>query len=86
MKKPTITEDQMVKASVASKNFGALRKKAKLNPQFIFDNGNLDSVLLDYKYYEQLYQRLVELEEKEEANILSERIERLNKKPDQALS
>lgn len=85
MEKPTITEDQMVKASIASKNFGALRKKAKLMPLFILDNGNLDSVIMDYKYYEKIYQRLSELEEKEEAMILSERIERLEKEPSVAV-
>lgn len=84
--KPVITEDQMVKASLASKNFGAIRRKAKLLPQFILDNGSLDSVLMDYKYYVKMYQRLMELEEKEEIMILSERIERLDKEPLSAVS
>jgi PHD/YefM family antitoxin component YafN of YafNO toxin-antitoxin module len=86
MDKPVITRDQMVKASEASKRFGTLRKKAKDLPQFITENGIIDSVLMDYDYYERLYQRLVELEEKEEARILSERIERLDQDPSLAVS
>ena len=81
LKKPIITDDQLIKASHASKNFGALRKRAKELPQFILDNGSLDSVLLSYKVYAEMYQRLAELEEKEEADVLTQRIDRLKKEP-----
>lgn len=75
--KPVITKDQIVKCSVASKNFGQYRKKAKLEPIYISNNGNIDTVLLDYTYFEQMFQRISELEELEETRILSERVERL---------
>lgn len=46
-------------------------------PQFITDNGNIDSVLMGYEYYLKMYQRLIELEAKEDTRVLSERIDRL---------
>ena len=66
MKKPSFTADQLILASVAAKSFGSLRKKAKQLPQFITENGVVGEVLLDYKYYEELYGRLRKLEELEE--------------------
>lgn len=66
MEKPTFTADQLTSASVAAKSFGSLRKKAKMVPQFITENGIVGEVLLDYKYYEKLYGRLRKLEELEE--------------------
>ena len=66
MDKPTFTADQLISASVAAKNFGSLRKKAKEVPQFITENGIVGEVLLDYKYYEELYGRLKKLEQLEE--------------------
>ena len=82
MTKPVITKDQMVQSSVAAKQFGCLRKKAKQLPQFITENGTIDTVVLDYNYYEEMYERLMELEAKEEAGILEQRIERLEKNPE----
>jgi PHD/YefM family antitoxin component YafN of YafNO toxin-antitoxin module len=84
--KPVITKEQMVQSSIAAKNFGSLRKKAKHLPQFITDNGKIDTVLLDYDYYEEMYERLMELEDKEEAKILEQRLERLEKEPETAVS
>ena len=81
MEKPTFNREQLVSASAAAKQFGELRKKAKRLPQFITDNGNIDTVVMGYEYFEQMYQRLRELEEKEEAGILTERIERLDRDP-----
>lgn len=66
MEKPTFSADQLISASAAAKSFGSLRKKAKKVPQFIMDNGVLGEVLLDYKYYEELYGRLRKLEQLEE--------------------
>lgn len=77
--------DQMIKASEAAKRFGYARKKAKDLPQFITENGNIDSVLMDYEYYLKMYQRLVELEAKEEARVLDERIDRLENDPTQGI-
>lgn len=84
--KPNITKDQIVKSSVASKNFGQYRRKAKLNPIYISDNGDIDTVLLAYDYFEQMYERLLELEAKEENRIISERISNLEKNPSSAVS
>ena len=66
MEKPTFTADQLISASLAAKSFGSLRKKAKEIPQFITENGVVGEVLLDYKYFEELYGRLKKLEQLEE--------------------
>lgn len=84
--KPSITKEQIVQSSVASKKFGECKRKAKLNPIFISDNGNIDTVLLAYDYFEKLYERISELEAKEEAMILTERINNLEKNPSSAVS
>lgn len=85
MDKPRFTRDQLIPSSVASKNFGAVRKQAQSNPQFISDNGVVDTVVMGYDQFEQMYQRLRELEEKEEARILEARINRLEKHPEKAI-
>lgn len=77
----TFTKKQLIAASQASKQFGELRKKAQLCPMFVTDNGDIDTVVLGYGYFEKMYRRLLELEEQEEARILSERIERLETDP-----
>jgi len=86
MIKPSITNDQMIKSSEASKKFGSLRKKAKIKPMFITDNGTIDSVLIDYEHYEKMYQRLIELESIEEESILVQRLEYIEKNPGAAVS
>jgi elongation factor Ts len=45
MTKPVITKDQMVQSSVAAKQFGSLRKKAKQLPQFVTENGTLSEYI-----------------------------------------
>ena len=84
--KPTFTADQLVSSSIASKKFGELRMKAKQLPQFITENGVVDSVLVGYNYYEQLFERLSQLEEQEEIRTLNERIDRLDRNPASAKS
>jgi len=84
--KPTFTVDQLVSSSVASKKFGELRKKAKQIPQFITENGAVDTVLIGYEHYEGMFERLARLEEQEEIRILSERIDRLDRDPSSAKS
>lgn len=86
MEKLTFTKEQLVSASLASKQFGELRKKAKIHPMFITDNGDVDTVMVGYEYFEQMYQRLKELEQLEEAKILNERIERLENNPSLGVS
>lgn len=79
--KPRFNRDQIISSSEAAKKFGELRKKAKTIPQFITDNGTVDTVVMNYEYYEKMYMRLQELEEIEETAILSERMERLENNP-----
>lgn len=86
MNKPSITKEQIVKSSEASKRFGQIRKKAKDTPLYITDNGNIDSVILGYEYFEKMYGRLIELEEKEESRILSKRMSELEENPSSAVS
>lgn len=86
MNKPIITKEQLVKSSVAAKNFGGLRKKSRQQPIFITENGTVDSVLIGYEQYEKMYIRLNELEVKEETNLLVQRIERLENNPELAVS
>ncbi|MFC4599943.1 hypothetical protein [Cohnella hongkongensis] len=86
MTKPTFTVDQLITSSEAAKKFGDLRKKAKKNPQFITDNGTVDSVLIGYELFEQIYDRLTRLEDEEERRILLERIERTEQNPTAAKS
>lgn len=63
MKKPNFTVDQVTAASKASRRFGELRKSAKKIPQFISENNTIDSVLLDYKQYEEMFMELEVLRE-----------------------
>ncbi|MFM9278606.1 type II toxin-antitoxin system Phd/YefM family antitoxin [Paenibacillus jiagnxiensis] len=86
MAKPKFDVDQMISSSEASKKFGELRKKAQQLPQYITDNGTVETVLIGYKMFEQLYDRLTQLEEQEEERILLERIESLERNPASAKS
>jgi hypothetical protein len=63
MDKPHFDVDQIVPASLASKRFGEVRKNAKKLPQFILDNNRIDSVILDYTLYEQMFIELQALRE-----------------------
>ncbi|KQX57278.1 MULTISPECIES: hypothetical protein [unclassified Paenibacillus] len=81
MKKLTFTADQLVSSTTASKKFGELRRKAKDLPQFITENGVVDTVLVGYPYFEQMFERLTQLEQQEEERILNERIDRITQDP-----
>lgn len=85
-KEPTFTKEQLITASKASKNFGELRKRAQASPMFVTDNGDIDTVVVGYKYFADMYQRLSELEELEEARILVQRIEELERNPSLGVS
>lgn len=63
MDKPRFNVDQVNSATYASKRFGDIRKKAKELPQFISENNNIDTVVLDYKVYEEMYAELQALRE-----------------------
>lgn len=84
--KPKFDVDQIVTSSEASKKFGELRKKAKELPQYITDNGTVDSVLIGYDLFEQMYDRLTKLEQQEEERLLLGRIERIDRNPASAKS
>lgn len=85
MEKPAFTVDQLVPASQAAKNFGELRKKAREKPIAITDNGGVDTIVIGYEYFEQMYARLMELEQQNEKRVLSVRIARLDKDPSLAI-
>jgi len=61
--KPRFNVDQVNSATYASKRFGEIRKKAKQLPQFISENNCVDTVVLDYKVYEEMYMELQALRE-----------------------
>ncbi|OAA90771.1 Phd_YefM [Clostridium ljungdahlii] len=77
-----ITKEQIVKSSIVSKSLGQYRKKAKENPIYISDNGNIDTVILSYDQFEKMYERLMELEQKEEERILNDRIRQVEEHPE----
>lgn len=54
--------DQIVNTATISRQFSKVKLLAKVKPIFITDNGNVDSVLLSYEAYEQLINRINELE------------------------
>ncbi len=86
LSKPNITVDQMVKSSEAAKKFGEMRKRAKEAPLYITENGTIDTVLISYSDYEYMYELISEFEKVMESNVLSERVEGLEKNPDIAVS
>ena len=61
--KPRFNVDQVIPASTASRRFGEVRRNAKLLPQFISENNRIDSVLLDYSQYEEMFMELEALRE-----------------------
>ena len=82
LEKPRITQDQMVSASTAARDFSAIRKKAKDIPLFILDRGKIDSVLLGYDQFEEMYMRLRELEVE---LLVLQRSQELRENPDLAV-
>ena len=86
IEKPKFDTDQLISASDAAKRFGELRRKAQDAQQFILDNGKVNTVVIGYEYYEQLFARLMELEEAEEIRMLSSRIARLEREPSSGVS
>jgi PHD/YefM family antitoxin component YafN of YafNO toxin-antitoxin module len=82
MDKPSFTFDQIVKSTVAAKNFGQLRKLARTNPIVVTDNGIPDSVIISYATFESMIQAIQSLEEK----LLIERIERAEERPESLIS
>jgi len=91
MDKPAFTIDQMIKSSDLVRNFSEIRKKAKDKPYFITENGSLETVLLSYDKYEELYQtfllakQMEERIEELEKQVTDYRMERSEENPDQLI-
>ncbi|CQR54797.1 type II toxin-antitoxin system prevent-host-death family antitoxin [Paenibacillus riograndensis] len=81
MSKPTFNVDQLITSTDASKRFGELRKRAQKEPQFITENGSVESVLIGYPLFEEMHERLAQLELKEEERVLLERIDHIDQSP-----
>lgn len=84
--KPSITYDQIIPVSKAAKKFSDLRKSAKEKPQYLSVHGRIDSVLLDYREYEKLYQELEYYRELFWMIEFSDRISELHAAPEKLLS
>lgn len=86
MEKPKFDRDQFITSSDVSRKFGTIRKQAKEKPLVVTDNGRFDTVILDYQLYEKMYSRLNELENEIELRVLTERLEGLEKNPDEGVN
>lgn len=84
--KPSITSDQITSVSKAAKNFFDLRKSAKEKLQYLSVHGRIDSVLLDYREYEKLYQELEYYQELFWMLEISNRILELHAAPEKLVS
>ncbi len=71
---PVFTKDQVVSATEASKSLSAIRKRAKRAPQFIADHNDIDTVIIDYAAYEEMYGALQYLRELEINRIAADRV------------
>lgn len=79
--KPRLNVDQIISATYASKRFGEIRKKAKQLPQYISENNVVDTVVLDYKAYEDMYSELQVLRELIWEINIARRLEEADKSP-----
>lgn len=86
MDKPQFNKDQVISASNAVKRFAEVRRNAKINPQFISQNNNIDSVIQSYEDYEKMYMELETLRELFLDHELSERIEKADLNPQRRFS
>ena len=74
MSKPTFGKDQIVSATTVSKKFSEVRRRAKDMPQFVSDHNEIDTVILNYQMYEQMYAELEYLREQQFYATAEERI------------
>jgi len=81
MDKPRFSVDQVVPASIASRRFGEVRKNAKTLPQFISENNRIDSVILDYQQYEEMFRELEMLRELTWEISLTQRLKQADANP-----
>ncbi len=61
--KPVFSRDQIVSATTVSKKFSEVRKRAKVTPIFVSDRNEIDTVIMDYVTYENMYVELAALRE-----------------------
>lgn len=61
--KPVFSRDQIVSATTVSKKFSEVRKRAKVTPIFVSDRNEIDTVIMDYITYENMYVELAALRE-----------------------
>lgn len=73
--------DQLVNTATISRQFSKVKLLAKVKPLFITDNGNVDSVLLSYEAYEEMYNRIQSLEQE----VLDYRAEEATAKPESSV-
>ncbi|MBQ9955471.1 MAG: hypothetical protein IJO87_08610 [Eggerthellaceae bacterium] len=57
-----------------SKKFSEIRKRAKSTPLFVSDRNEIDTVILDYQAYEDMYMELEYLREQRFYEAVAERI------------
>ncbi|MCM3716604.1 type II toxin-antitoxin system Phd/YefM family antitoxin [Halalkalibacter oceani] len=74
MEKPRFKKEQIVPATIATKKFADVRKKAKHSPQFISDHNEIDSVVLAYDDYEKMYMELLYLRQLNWERKIADRI------------
>ena len=69
-----LTRDQIVTSTQASKNFGEVRRRARVRPQFVSGRSGIDTVVVSYESYEAM---CLELERRREEDLLRAAAERL---------
>ena len=55
---PKFSVGQLVSATTASKQFGELRKRARIEPQLIMEHNQPDCVLMSYSHFELMFAEL----------------------------
>lgn len=84
--RPKFSDDQITRASDASKKFGQLRTAAKDAPQYISASGKIDSVVLNYEHYLKMFQELEVYRELSYMQEISLRVEHSIAHPEDSLS
>lgn len=72
--KPVFKKDQVLSTTEASESLSTIRKCPKWVPQFIGDHNDIDTVIIDYAAYEEMYGALQYLRELEVDRIAADRI------------
>jgi PHD/YefM family antitoxin component YafN of YafNO toxin-antitoxin module len=75
LQKPTFSVEQMISSTEAGRKFSELRKRAAIEPQFVTDHNAVETVVLSYKYYEEIYTELQALKEAEFERAAANRLQ-----------